>query len=415
MSFSTEKLYETISQSVAHHERDLAEICKKIHETPEYNYKEFKAHDNICDLMQKLGYNVKRSAYGIQTSFEVEYGKGGKLIVFNAEYDALPGLGHACGHNLIATSSIAAFIATAELIRESKIQGRVRLLGTPAEEGGGGKVHLMKAGAYEGVDACLMAHPTGRLSPPSSDNIDGVSAAKTSARRQMKVSFTGESAHAGNTPWHGKNALDAVVSSYVNISLLRQQIQPTERIHGVIRNGGAEPNIIPDSTDLEYYIRAAGVDEVKSLSKKAEACFEASAIATGCKVKCTCEGDQDYMELRPNTCMTSEFTKHMKSFGRDFIDDANQPPMGASTDMGNVTYCLPGIHPMFSIGTEDPLIQPHTPKFAEAAGTKEALIRALDCGKGLAATACEMLLQPELLEKAREEFKRDVEPIGYRL
>ncbi|KAI1071752.1 hypothetical protein LB507_005446 [Fusarium sp. FIESC RH6] len=415
MSFSTEKLHERISSSVAQHERDLAEICKKIHENPEYNYKEFKAHDNICDLMQKLGYNVKRSAYGIQTSFEVEYGKGGKLIVFNAEYDALPGLGHACGHNLIATSSIAAFIATAELIRESKIQGRVRLLGTPAEEGGGGKVHLMKAGAYEGVDACLMAHPTGRLSPPSSDDIDGVSAAKTSARRQMKVSFTGESAHAGNTPWHGKNALDAVVSSYVNISLLRQQIQPTERIHGVIRNGGAEPNIIPDSTDLEYYIRAAGVDEVKSLSKKAEACFEAGAIATGCKVKCTCEGDQDYMELRPNTCMTSEFTKHMKAFGRDFIDDANQPPMGASTDMGNVTYCLPGIHPMFSIGTEDPLIQPHTPKFAEAAGTKEALVRALDCGKGLAATACEMFLQPELLEKAREEFKRDVEAIGYRL
>jgi amidohydrolase len=263
---------------------------RQIHENPEYNYKEFKAHNNICDLMQQLGYNVKRHAYGIETSFEVEFGKGGKLIVFNAEYDALPGLGHACGHNLIATSSIAAFIATAEVIRESKISGRVRLLGTPAEEGGGGKVHLIKAGAYEGVDACLMAHPTGRLSPPDSNNIDGVSAAKTSARRQLKVSFTGQSAHAGNTPWHGKNALDAVVSSYVNISLLRQQIQPTERIHGVIRSGGSEPNIIPDSTELEYYLRAAGIDEVKNLSKKVEACFQAGGIATGCEVKCSCEG-----------------------------------------------------------------------------------------------------------------------------
>jgi amidohydrolase len=239
--------------------------------------------------MQRLGYHVKRHAYGIETSFEVEFGKGGKLIVFNAEYDALPGLGHACGHNLIATSSIAAFIATAETIREGKLSGRVRLLGTPAEEGGGGKVRLIKAGAYEGVDACLMGHPTGRLSPADSDNIDGVSAAKTSARRQLKVSFTGESAHAGNTPWHGKNALDAVVSSYVNISLLRQQIQPTERIHGVIRNGGSEPNIIPDSTELEYYLRAAGVDQVKDLSNRVEACFEAGATATGCKVKCSCE------------------------------------------------------------------------------------------------------------------------------
>ncbi|PNP59305.1 hypothetical protein FNYG_14952 [Fusarium nygamai] len=414
MSFSNEQLYERISKSVAHHEQDLADICKKIHENPEYNYKEFKAHDNICDLMQRLGYNVKRHAYGIGTSFEVEFGKGGIVIVFNAEYDALPGLGHACGHNLIATSSITAFIATAEIIREGKLSGRVRLLGTPAEEGGGGKVSLIKAGAYEDVDACLMAHPTGRLSPQDSQNIDGVSAAKSSARRQMKVSFTGQNTHAGNAPWHGKNALDAVVS-YVNMSLLRQQIQPTERIHGVIQNGGAEPDIIPGSTNLEYDLRAARVDQVKDLTTRVEACFEAGAIATGCKVKCSCESDQDYMELRPNMSMSTEFTKHMKAFGRDYIGDANQPPMGASTDMGNVTYCLPGIHPMFAIGTEDPTIQPHTPKFAGAAGTRKAFERALDCGKGLAATACEMLRQPELMDQARDEFKRDVEPIGYRL
>ncbi|KAJ4075955.1 hypothetical protein NW756_013080 [Fusarium oxysporum] len=360
---SNEQLYEKISKSVAQHEQDLADICKKIHENPEFNYKEFKAHDNICDLMHRLGYNVKRSAYGIQTSFEVESGQNGKLIVFNAEYDALPGLGHACGHNLIATSSIAAFIATAETIRSLNIPGRVRLLGTPAEEGGGGKVHLIKAGAYEGVDACLMAHPTGKLSPQGEKNIDGVSAARSSARRQMKVAFTGQNAHAGNTPWHGKNALDAVVSSYVNISLLRQQIQPTERIHGVIRNGGAEPNIIPDSTNLEYYLRAAGADQIKELTGRVEACFKAGAIATGC----------------------------------------------------NVTYCVPGIHPMFAVGTQDPMIQPHTPKFAEAAGTREAFERALDCAKGLAATACEMLLESGLMDQARDEFKRDVEPIGYRL
>ncbi|KAF5023414.1 hypothetical protein F66182_4514 [Fusarium sp. NRRL 66182] len=415
MTFSREQLHSRISKSIAHHEQDLAAICKQIHENPECNYQEFKAHDNICHLMQRLGYSVNRHAHGIDTSFEVEFGKGGKLIVFNAEYDALPGLGHACGHNLIATSSIAAFIAAAETIRDGHLSGRVRLLGTPAEEGGGGKVHLIKAGAYEGVDACLMAHPTGRLSPQDSQNIDGVSAARSSARRQMRVSFTGKSAHAGNAPWNGKNALDAVVSSYVNISLLRQQIPTTSRIHGVIRNGGSEPNVIPESTDLEYYLRAAGRDEIKDLSHKVQACFEAGAMATGCRVECSCQSDQDYMELRPNTSISTEFTKHMQAFGRDYIDDADQPPMGASTDMGNVTYLVPGIHPMFSIGTEDPMIQPHTSEFAAAAGTRAALDSALDCGKGLAATACEMLLRPELLAKAKDEFKRDVEPINYRL
>ncbi|KAI8398489.1 hypothetical protein FOFC_19701 [Fusarium oxysporum] len=424
---SNEHLYEKISKSVAHHEQDLADICKKIHENPEFNYKEFKAHDNICDLMHRLGYNVKRSAYGIQTSFEVESGQNGKLIVFNAEYDALPGLGHACGHNLIATSSIAAFIATAETIRSLNIPGRVRLLGTPAEEGGGGKVHLIKAGAYEGVDACLMAHPTGKLSPQGEKNIDGVSAARSSARRQMKVAFTGQNAHAGNTPWHGKNALDAVVSSYVNISLLRQQIQPTERIHGVIRNGGAEPNIIPDSTNLEYYLRAAGADQIKELTGRVEACFKAGAIATGCEVKCKTKITWSFDRTCPcrtslqNTCkpldeITSETqTNHQWAHQQTWASPPPPQPSARLTFSGNVTYCVPGIHPMFAVGTQDPMIQPHTPKFAEAAGTREAFERALDCAKGLAATACEMLLESELMDQARDEFKRDVEPIGYRL
>ncbi|KAF5008113.1 hypothetical protein FDECE_5597 [Fusarium decemcellulare] len=415
MSPSEQQPHDRISKSIHRHERDLAAICEKIHQNPELNYQEFKAHDNICDLLESLGHKVTRHAYGLETSFQAEFGHGGKLIVFNAEYDALPGLGHACGHNLIATSSIAAFLATAESIREGSFKGRVRLLGTPAEEGGGGKVRLIKAGAYEGVDACLMAHPTGRLSPEGEPNIEGISAAKSSARRQLKITFQGQNAHAGNSPWHGKNALDAVVSSYVNVSLLRQQLPPTARVHGVIRQGGAEPNIIPDSTSLEYYLRDASSEQVQDLSRRVQACFEAGAIGTGCTVKCECDANQDYRELRPNVAISSNFTKHMKSFGRDYLDDAGQPPMGASTDMGNVTFCVPGIHPMFAIGTEDPLVQPHTPQFAAAAGTRVAFERALDCGKGLAATACELLFVSELSKKAREEFRREVEPIVHRL
>lgn len=208
------------------------------------------------------------------------------MVVFNAEYDALPGLGHACGHNLIATSSIAAFLAAAEVLRHGKLKGRVRLLGTPAEEGGGGKIRLIEAGAYQGVDACLMAHPTGRLSPEGTRKVDGISAAKSSARRQLEVTFKGQNAHAGMSPWHGKNALDAVVSSYVNISLLRQQLPPSARVHGVIRAGGAEPNIIPDTTSLEYYLRESTVESIQDLSRKVEACFKAGAVGTGCTLEC---------------------------------------------------------------------------------------------------------------------------------
>ncbi|KAH7139889.1 hypothetical protein B0J13DRAFT_638954 [Dactylonectria estremocensis] len=415
MTYPTQQLYNDISESISRHEQDLATICAQIHQNPELNYREFQAHDNICDLLEQLGYSVKRHAYGLDTSFEAEFGHGGKLVVFNAEYDALPGLGHACGHNLIATSSIAAFLATAEAIQNCSHRGRVRLLGTPAEEGGGGKIRLMQAGAYEGVDACLMAHPTGRISPEGTRNLHGISAAKSSARRQVKVTFHGQNAHAGMSPWHGKNALDAIVSSYVNISLLRQQLPPTARVHGVIRQGGAEPNIIPDSTSLEYYLRDSTTERIQDLSDKVAACFEAGATGTGCKASCNWQPDEDYKELRPNLAIAHEFTRHMEAFGKTYLDDASQPPMGASTDMGNVTFCVPGIHPMFSVGTDDPTVQPHTSAFAAAAGTKLAFESALDCSKGLAATACSVLLSRSLSEKAWSEFQQDAQPFVGRL
>ncbi|OAL33679.1 hypothetical protein AYO20_07017 [Fonsecaea nubica] len=403
---STEELHKNISAYISKNEEHLADICKKIHDDPELNYREFHAHDNICDLMEKLGYHVKRHTYGLETSFEVEAGHGGQLIVFNAEYDALPGIGHACGHNLIATSSIAAFIATAEALRDSGREGRVRLLGTPAEEGGGGKVRLIRAGAYEGVDACLMAHPSGRMPV----NMDGVAAGKCLARRQVKVTFKGQNAHAGVIPWNGKNALDAVVASYVNISLLRQQLAPTIRVHGVIREGGAEPNIIPDSASLEYFLRGSSFAELLELSDKAKACFEAGALATGCHVDCAWQLDNDYKDLITSLGIAREFTKHMGSFGREYLENAGDQIMGGSTDMGNVTYEVPGFHGVFTIGIDDPEVQPHTPAFAAAAGTRVAFERALDCGKGMAATAYGLLTRPELMAEVKKDFREQMKP-----
>jgi amidohydrolase len=242
---------------------------------------------------RSLDLQIRRKTYTLDTSFEIDYkhGDGGGVVVFNAEYDALPGIGHACGHNLIATSSIAAFIATIEAMKafsaSSSGQGyTVRLLGTPAEEGGGGKLKLIDAGAYKGVDACLMVHPVTLGHNDASD--PGVQIAGPEsllANNKIKVKYTGSTAHAAGAPWEGINALDAVVSAYVNISLLRQQILPTQRIHGIVSNGGERPNVIPNSTTLQYYIRSPDTKSLNALTDRVFKCFEAAATATGCQVE----------------------------------------------------------------------------------------------------------------------------------
>lgn len=269
---------------------------------PELAFKEYDAHDNICAFFETVfpnRFQIHRKAYGVETAFEIAYSRGnngdndggGRVVAFNAEYDALPGIGHACGHNLIATSSIAAFIATCEAMEtlySDKVGFTVRLLGTPAEEAGGGKITLIDAGAYKDVDACLMVHPfpllTGTPDILSASMCRGMYLAVS----HVTVTYTGKPAHAAAAPWEGINAreginaLDAIVSAYVNISLLRQQIRPTEKIHGVVVNGGLRPNIIPHSTSVEYYIRSETMESLKPLTDKVIKCFEAGATATGC-------------------------------------------------------------------------------------------------------------------------------------
>lgn len=248
-------------------------------------YEEVFAHDSICNYMEKLGYPVTRHAYGIATSFEVNVQIGDPsensgVLVYNAEYDALPGIGHACGHNLIATASIAAFILTVELMKKHGVAGNVRLLGTPAEEGGGGKVDLIKAGAFKGVDACLMGHPT----PAPVPGVDGVVAPLLIGACHGEIKFHGFASHAGNSPWYGKNALDAAVQAYTSIAMLRQQTEPDQRIHAVITNGGNKPNIIPELTEMKVMVRAERFRKLLETRKKIGTCFEAAAAATGCTV-----------------------------------------------------------------------------------------------------------------------------------
>lgn len=277
---------ESVSGGIKQSRDALWSMNSTIYANPELGYKETIAHDTITGLLGQGGFQVKRHAYGLDTSFEAEYGTGGRLVIFCAEYDALPDIKHACGHNLIATSSVAAFIGLANAIKNSNINGRIRILGTPAEEGGGGKVKLLEAGAFaDNPAAAIMMHPTSAHILP--DHIRGVAGVKFVASLKTRVEFHGHPAHAGGAPWEGRNALDAAVAAYTNVSMLRQQIHPDERIHGVIEEGGKSPNVIPSHTKMNWYIRSPTVARGSELLKRVKSCFEAAATATGCTLSYT--------------------------------------------------------------------------------------------------------------------------------
>jgi amidohydrolase len=215
-----------------------------------------------------------------QTGVVSKRGLPGRYRQNPQEMDALPSMGHACGHNLIATSSLAAFLATTEALRADGGEGRVRILGTPAEEDGGGKIDLLRAGAYKGVDACLMGHPGPRVVP-----IDGIANGKCMARAGVTATFKGVNAHAGNAPWQGRNALDAAVAAYNSISMLRQQITPDQRVHAIIAKGGERPNVIPDLTVIELYARAENSTQLEDTCQRLIGCFEGAARGAGCTVE----------------------------------------------------------------------------------------------------------------------------------
>lgn len=268
----------------------LREVNRSLHSHPETAYKEVFAHKTLTDFLEARGFTVRRHTWGLDTSFEATIGDGGRQIVFCAEYDALPDIGHACGHNLIATSSLAAFLGAAQALTEMKIPGRLRLLGTPAEEGGGGKAMLIESGAFnppEDVAAAIMAHPSGTFPSKDGQIRDGLGGMKLIASYKLRVEFKGRTSHAGAEPWNGINALDAAVGAYNNVSMLRQQIRSDERIHGVFEVGGTVPNVIPEYSRMNWYIRSPTIARLDILVRRVKACFEAGAAAAGCEISYT--------------------------------------------------------------------------------------------------------------------------------
>jgi amidohydrolase len=288
LNITMEEARATITSKIDELHEDLHKINKALHSHPELGYQEHFAHETLTTYLSSLGFNVKKHTYGLDTSFEVEFeiGSGGRLVIICAEYDALPGIGHACGHNLIATSSLATFIATAHAMKQHNVQGRLRLLGTPAEEGGGGKAKLIDAGAFPtDTAAAIMAHPlSAHALFHSPDKYQGLAGLILIASHKFKVEFRGKTAHAAGQPWNGINALDAAVAAYTNTGLLRQQIEPDERIHCVIEDGGTVPNVIPEYTRMNWNVRSSSIERADRLLERVKDCIEAGAKATGCKV-----------------------------------------------------------------------------------------------------------------------------------
>ncbi|KAJ4994184.1 aminoacylase 1-like 2 [Stagonosporopsis vannaccii] len=383
---------------------ELHKVNKALHRNPELGFEEHFAHETITSYLSSLGFSVKKHAYQLDTSFEAEYGSGGRLVIICAEYDALPGIGHSCGHNLIATSSIATFIAAAEAMKKHKIEGRLRILGTPAEEGGGGKAKLIDAGAFpDDTAAAIMAHPIAAhqiFNKPG--YYQGLAGMKLIASHKFKVEFRGKPAHAGGEPWNGVNALDAAVSAYASVGLLRQQMEPDERVHGVIEAGGTVPNVITEYTRMNWNVRSPTIERADKLLSRVKNCFEAAALASGCKLEYIVS--PTYLNLRANKTLCELYAQDMDTFGTK-IQVNQERMMNASTDMGNVSHIVPSFHGAFVIPAEND-VSAHNPAFAACAGTDGAHNSALNCAKGMAMLAVRVLMDEDIARSAKEDFAK---------
>lgn len=374
----------------------LIDVSHAIHAKPELAFHEVEAARLLTARLESAGLPVTRGAFGLPTAYASAFGPAGAPeVAILSEYDALPGIGHACGHNIIATTGLGAALALGAL--GDALPGRVRYLGTPAEERGGGKELMARQGAFEGVDAAMMVHPAG---------IDLITM-PCIAISEVVVTYRGKSSHASAMPHAGLNALDALVTAYQAIAQLRQHIKHSERIHGIITRGGNAPNIVPDETEGFFYVRAANAEELAPLKKRVQACFEAGALATGCTVEVKW-AMADYLDLKTNMPLARSYEANMRGLGRDFFPLEKMPGGSAgSTDMGNVSHRVPSIHPMISCAPPNVVI--HNPEFARWAGSDLGDKACIDGAKALALTAIDYMTDASLREKAEAEFAATAE------
>jgi amidohydrolase len=333
----------------------LVALSHRIHALPELGFEEEHAAEWCTEALDAGGLAVERGVCGLPTAFSATAGSGPLTIAICAEYDALPDIGHACGHNVIAAAAVGAGIALAPLADDLGIT--VRVLGTPAEEGGGGKILMMERGGFDGVHAAMMVHPA----PLELEQMPCL------AVQHLDVHYTGKEAHASAFPELGVNAADAITVAQVAIGLLRQHAGPGNQVHGIVTHGGSAPNIVPAHTTAKFYVRSRTLADLDDWRPRVERCFEAGAVGTGATVEVEPIGPA-YSEFKPDAEMIRRYTANAEALGRVFGPGAH--PMGGSTDMANVSLGMPAIHPMLGIGSL-PAVN-HQPEFTAACITAEA-------------------------------------------
>ena len=381
-----------IIDEVEAHREGLCDLSRKIHDNPELGFHEFKASEWLTEFLRENGFTVEKGIYGLSTAFRASYGSGKPVIAFLAEYDALPDLGHACGHNLIATSSTGAGIAAR--IAADHFGGRVLVIGTPAEELYGGKVSMAQKGAFSDLDAAMMVHPGGHDSVVT----------EALACQGLYIEFFGKPSHAAGRPEAGINALEAMIQSFNAINSLRQHIKDKARIHGIITDGGQAANVVPAHSAGSFLVRATDEAYLDELKKKVLNCFMGAAVSTGARLEYKWD-ELYYAPLLNNLTIGKLFARNMRKLGRGtrMVD----PGKGfGSTDFGNVSQLVPGIHASVSITSRRGVVT-HSPEFAEAAVSEKGMQAMIAAAKTLALTAADLFADPDLLEKARLEFYRN--------
>ncbi len=374
---------------------DLLALSHDLHAHPEEAFAEHRSARAVADLLARHGVGAAVGVHGLDTALRASVSHGdGPTVAVLAEYDALPGLGHGCGHNVICATAVGAFLGLAHALRSGAAGGTAVLLGTPAEEGGGGKEFLARAGAFDGVDAVVMLHPF------SYD----VAAQPFLGRRQVRATYHGVAAHAAAQPFMGRNALDAVVAGYNGIAMLRQHTTPDDRVHGIVLDGGRRPNVVPDRAVAEYYVRSAEPATLADLCARVDLVLRAAAAMTGTGVELEWDRQPAYLPIRANLELAARWTAHQARRGRTSLPPGVVPTtLTGSTDLGNVSVRVPAIHPMLAVSSPD--VSLHTAAFAAAAASPAADAAVLDGAVGLALTALDVLADPGLLAAVRAEFE----------
>lgn len=363
----------------------LVDLSHRIHAHPELAFEEEKASAWCAGFLADAGFAIEKPFCGLDTAFRARKGNGPLHVAFCAEYDALPSIGHACGHNVIATMSLGAALAAARVADEVGLT--VTVVGTPAEEHGGGKILLLERGGFADEHLAMMAHPA----PIDAEEFPSLACAN------LEVSYTGKAAHAAAFPQLGVNALDALTVAQTALGLLRQHIDPTDRLHGIVTHGGDAPNVVPARTAARYLVRSQTLGRLERLVPRVRNCFEAGALATGAKLGF--EASKPYADMRQDGTLGALYRRNASELGRSFPDLGRSSAFSGSTDMGNVSHALPSIHPL--IGLDSLPAVPHQPEFADCARTEVADRAVFDGGLAMAWTAIDVACDDALRERLR--------------